>query len=125
MTINAAAHDHNKSEKYSLKGSNISVEGELLDNQYRNITNRMGEIIARYNLLNNKEIKTVPYQVDYSLGKDYIKMEKHAILRSSFDNRKILSLLKKSIKIYTDGSKIKKIETSLYKKIIAPVPKLG
>lgn len=116
MTAGGFAHEHQSEEKYTLKPKNFTADSEMLDTHYRNIVVRMEKTISRYDLLNNKNIRSVPHQVEYSLGKDYIKMEKRSFIRSAYDKMRILSVQKKSVKIYTDGSKIKKIETRIYHK---------
>lgn len=113
-TLSASEQDEKRN--YSLKGENIIKEGQLLDSHYEATTRRMGELIKRYKLLTTKDIVTVPYQVEYSLGKDFIKMEKHSFERSAYDRKRILSVYKKSITIFTDGLQVRKIETSVYRK---------
>ena len=115
-TVTLLADERDEKENYSLKGKNIIRQGELLDKDYQEAARRMGEIIKRYNLLANSNIVTLPFQVEYTRGKNYISMEKHSFERSAFERKKITSFLKKSITIYTDGSRVQKIITQVYRK---------
>jgi len=114
VITNIYGDENNK--KDLLHCPNITSEDIRLDKQYRQITQKMEQIINRYKIHEKKDIQIVPYQVEYTQGKDFIKIEKHAFKKSPYDMTRILSVHKKSLTIYIKEKKVSKLIVEIYKK---------
>jgi len=116
IIISTISYGDDNHQKNLLKCNNISKEDLRLDKQYKEVTSKMEKIINRYKIHENKNIQTFPYQVEYSRGNDFIKLEKYTMKKSPYDMTRILSVHKKSITIFIKNNKITKLIANIYKK---------
>ena len=75
---------------------------------------KISEVIKKYDLLKTKDIRVLPYQTTYNVGDNYIEIEKHIFIKNDIYKNEIMGIRKKSIKIYTNGQSVNKIETKVY-----------
>lgn len=104
------------SQQYTLKSEKLDKQGSELDSQILDLNNKIASVIKKFDLLNTKGIRILPYQTSYNLGKDYIEMEKHLFVKDPLYNRRIASIKKKKIKITTNGKSVSRIESIIYEK---------
>ncbi|MBN1531155.1 MAG: hypothetical protein JXA20_00695 [Spirochaetes bacterium] len=102
--------------KSTLTSEKLDKQEKDLDAQYLELTKRMEEIVKNYKLMEIKDIRIVPYQTDYRLGSDYIMIEKHTFIKDDERPKEVSGIKTKSIKIYTNGSAISKLEYVIYEK---------
>ncbi len=95
-----------------MSSENLEAESRALDSQVVEINKKIENVISRYRLMENKNIRILPYQVTYTLGSNYIEIERHNFERDILTN-KIIILKKKSIKLFTSGQSLTKIETTI------------
>ncbi len=111
-----------KAKKYSLQSDILVQQGKELDREISILNNKIAQVIKKYDLLNTKDIRIVPYQIQYRLGKDYIEMEKHRFIKSSiFKNniagiKDVVGIRMKSIKYHISGGNVTKIESRIYER---------
>ncbi|MBN2079582.1 MAG: hypothetical protein JW838_11495 [Spirochaetes bacterium] len=116
MSVSMAQEPAGKTKTQSLTSESLEQEGKKLDEQIFNLNKKIGEIINNYELLKAENIRWVPYQMNYIMGKDYIEMEKHSFTKDGVFGRNITGLQSKKIKIYTDGRTVSKIESEIYER---------
>jgi hypothetical protein len=120
-------------KKDSLESEMIVNEGKQLDQEVLTFCKRIEDTVAKYKLMSIKDIRLLPFQVSYSQGNDYIYLEKHFFVKDDIVPNKIKIKKLKSIKIYTNGTTVSKLESIIreenyYKntvsevKIIDPTP---
>jgi len=120
--VNLINAQEKQGQKYKLSSERLDNQGKELDREILNLSTKIASVIKKYDLLNTKDIRIVPYQTSYDLGKDYIKLEKHQFIRSQiYKNnvagiKDVVGIRTKGIKIYTDGKTVSKIETRIYEK---------
>ena len=100
-----------ETKKDSLESETIVNEGKQLDQEILNFCKRIEETIAKNKLLSIKDIRLLPFQVSYSQGNDYIYIEKHYFIKDDLVPNKIKIKKLKSIKIYTNGTTVSKLES--------------
>ena len=114
--ISNAQKKNSGSQKNTLQSEKLDNQGKDLDDQIVSLNKKISELIKKYKLLEVKDISVLPYQTSYNLGKNFIEVEKHTFLRDSIYKRKISGIKTKSIKIFTNGSSISRIESKIYEK---------
>lgn len=124
-----AQTEGNKTDKSdSLSSKMIEEYGQDLDKLIVDWSKRIESVIKKYELMNTKEIRILPYQTDYELGDGYIEIEKHFFIkdpakrRSSFAFKDITGIKIKKVRIYSDGQTISKIETTVAEKYFTDRP---
>lgn len=100
-----------EAKKDTLESEMIVNEGKQLDQEILNFCKRIEETIAKYKLMSLKDIRLLPFQVSYSQGNDYIYLEKHFFVKDDLVPNKIKIKKLKSIKIYTNGTTVSKLES--------------
>jgi hypothetical protein len=95
----------------TLTSQNLTEESKQLDQQILSICKRIEDTIATYKLMTIKDIRLLPFQVSYTQGNDFIYLEKHFFINDDIIPNKIKLQKLKSIKIYTNGTTINKIES--------------
>ena len=100
----------------TLTSQGLDQEGKKLDDQILDLNKKIAEIIANYELMKAQDVRWVPYQTNYVLGKDFIELEKHSFTRDGIFGRDITGLQSRKIKIFTDGKTISKIESEIYER---------
>jgi hypothetical protein len=102
-------------EASSLSSGNLDAEGKNLDSIIKNLNEGIAGVLQKYKLMENKDIKIIPYQVDYSVEKDYILIERHMFMRDMMDV-KVVGEKRKSVKLYGSGGSLAKIESMIYER---------
>lgn len=100
-----------ETKKDSLESEAIVNEGKQLDQEILSFCKRIEETIAKYKLLSIKDIRLLPFQISYSQGNDYIYLEKHFFIKDDLIPNKIKIKKLKSIKIFTNGTTVSKLES--------------
>jgi len=100
-----------ETKKDSLESEALVNEGKELDQQILTFCKRIEETIAKYKLMSIKDIRLLPFQISYSQGNDYIYLEKHFFVKDDLIPNKIKIKKLKSIKIYTNGTTVSKLES--------------
>lgn len=95
----------------TLTSQNLTEESKQLDQQILSICKRIEDTIATYKLMTIKDIRLLPFQVSYTQGSDFIYLEKHFFINDDIIPNKIKLQKLKSIKIYTNGTTVNKIES--------------
>ncbi len=103
-------------QKYKLASKELEKDGQMLDKQVVDLSKKIEEVISKYKLLTIKDIRLVPFRMTYSLGDNYIKMEKHNFDRDEFNPGRVRALQKRSMIIYTNGNTVNKIESIILEK---------
>lgn len=96
----------------SLNSEKLTEDGKSLDGDIIDYVQKTSKIIQSNDLMNAKGIRVLPYQVSYSLGNDYIIIEKHGYLYTV--DGQVCGVKKKRVKVYYSGSSISKIESEIY-----------
>ncbi|NMB64230.1 MAG: hypothetical protein GYA16_05100 [Spirochaetes bacterium] len=100
-----------ETKKDSLESEALVNEGKQLDQEILTFCKRIEETIAKYKLMSIKDIRLLPFQISYSQGNDYIYLEKHFFVKDDLVPNKIKIKKLKSIKIYTNGTTVSKLES--------------
>lgn len=98
-----------------LSSEKLDVEGKALDEQIADLNKKIEGVVSKYKLMNTKDIRILPFQITYTLGDGFIEMERHSFEKNELID-KIVKLKKKSIKIYTTGSGVTKIESRIFER---------
>ncbi|MEW6528032.1 MAG: hypothetical protein AB1444_15355 [Spirochaetota bacterium] len=98
-------------KKDTLESEMLVNEGKQLDQQILTFCKRIEDTVAKYKLMSIKDIRLLPFQVSYSQGNDYIYLEKHFFVKDDLVPNKIKIKKLKSIKIYTNGTTVNKLES--------------
>ena len=105
-----------KKQTYKLSSEMLDNQGKELDKQISSLNKKLTDIVTKYDLLNTPGIRIVPYQTTYKLGKDYIEIEKHLVLKDLIYNRTITGIKTKKIRVYTSGKNVTKVVSEIYEK---------
>ncbi|MCP4132288.1 MAG: hypothetical protein GY754_15055 [bacterium] len=105
------------SHAYKLSSKKLDDQGEEMDKQIAAIATDIANIIKENKLLETKGIRILPYQTTYTLEKDFIELERHTFIRDEVYKRNIVGVKTKSLKIYTNGSTVNKLEVKIYEKL--------
>ncbi len=117
-----AQQNTGKAKKYSLQSDVLIQQGKELDREIAVLNIKIQEVIKKFDLLNTKDIRIVPYQTQYILGKDYIQMEKHRFIKTTILKNNIagikdvVGIRTKTIKIFVSGGTITKTESKIYER---------
>jgi hypothetical protein len=103
-------------QEYKLSSEKLDEQGKFLDAQIISLCQDISGIIKRYDLLNTKGIRFVPYQTTYNLGQNFIEMEKHDFIKDELGHENITGIRTKKIKFYTTGQDVSKIESEVYER---------
>jgi hypothetical protein len=96
----------------------LEEQGKSYDRQILELYNSIQRVIAENKLMENKGIKTLPYQTEINFGPDknnpqYVELVKHIYIRDGLFSSKPVGLEEKMLRIYTDGKTISKLETTI------------
>lgn len=99
----------------------LEEQGRSYDRQILELYNSIQKVIADNKLMENKGIKTLPYQTEINFGPDknnpqYVELIKHIYVRDGLFSSKPIGLEEKILRIYTDGKTISKLETIIQTK---------
>jgi len=112
-----SAKEKDKDGKDTLMSQQLIEESGDLDKQILNINKNIQKVIADNNFMSpENKYKLLPYQTAMTRGKDFFEIVRHRFIRSTIDNTKIIGIMKKSVKVYTGGSSVSKIESMVYEK---------
>jgi hypothetical protein len=98
-----------------LTSERLENDGKELDIQITELCKKIESVIATNNLMANKNIRVLPYQVSYTVGDGFIFIERHNLVRDPLTGR-IMQVKVKNMKIYTSGQSISKIESEISEK---------
>lgn len=110
MVVSAAVFSQ-QTKKDSLESEALVNEGKQLDQEILTFCKRIEDTIAKYKLMSLKDIRLLPFQISYSQGNDFIYLEKHYFVKDDLIPNKIKMKKLKSIKIYTNGTTVNKLES--------------
>ncbi|HNV46675.1 MAG TPA: hypothetical protein PKJ16_06505 [Spirochaetota bacterium] len=111
LSFSPAAAQEKKADQDSLESKELAEEGTALDKQIADLSKKISEVIATYELANKaNRFKTLPYQMSLIRGDGFIEIERHRFTRSNVDNTRITGIQKKKLKIGTDGKSANKLE---------------
>lgn len=102
-----------RGEEYTLSSENLDKQGKDLDAQIVGFNRKIADVVKKYNLLNTPDIRSLPYQYSYKLGKDFIEMERHLFIKDDIYHSSVVGIKRKRMKIYTDGNTVSKIEMEI------------
>jgi len=97
-----------------MTSDSLVAAGKEMDEQIAGLSKKIEDIIKKHDLLNNKKIRILPYQTAYNLGNDFIMIEQHRFVKDEMYNRDITGIKINSMKIFTNGQSISKIESVVY-----------
>jgi len=110
------AKDDKTEGQYKLTSDKLDAQGKLLDEEIAGLAQKMAQLIKKYDMINNKSIRILPYQTNYNLGSNYLEIEKYSFMKDEIYASKIIGIKKKKIKIFVTGQNISKIESEIYEK---------
>ncbi|HNX58770.1 MAG TPA: hypothetical protein PKK43_06710 [Spirochaetota bacterium] len=105
-----------KGEKNTLTSEKLDNEAKNLDSIIKNLNEKIQSVVQKYKMVDNKDIKVVPYQVDYDVDKDCITMERHVFVRSDGPDAKVIEEKRKTIKLYVSGGTLTKVVSIVYER---------
>lgn len=111
LPLALAAQEKSNKKDSALYSEKLEAQEKELDAQIKTINNKIADVVKRYDLLNTKNIRVLPYQTAYELGPDFIEIEKHQFMREDIYRDRITGLRTKKIKLYISGQTISKIES--------------
>jgi hypothetical protein len=109
------AQERPEAAQDKLSSEALDNEGKKLDQQIVNLYKKIQEVVVRYKLATNKDVRVLPYQVNYRLGDNYIEIERHVFERNELLN-KIIHLRRKTLRLYVSGQSISKAESIIFEK---------
>ncbi len=94
----------------------IDEKGQDFDKEILRLNQRIQEVVADSNLMSQAGIKTLPYQTDINYGPDknkpeYVQITKHIYIKDGLFSNTLIGYEEKTLRIYSDGKNISKIET--------------
>jgi hypothetical protein len=103
-------------QENKLQSERLDNQGKTYDRQIQELTSSIQKKIAETGILTNKNIKVLPYQTQFRVGPgrenpQYFEVIKHSYIRSSQFGRDYVGIEEKTLRIYTDGNNVSKIET--------------
>jgi hypothetical protein len=102
-------------DKSSLSSENLDLENKNLDQIIKDLNDKIQGVFQKYKLAENKDIKIIPYQVDFIEGDGFILVERHMFLRDNMDV-KVTGEKRKSMKFYVSGGNLSKVESTVYER---------
>ncbi len=97
-----------------LESENMKKQTIDLDKQILEFSKKIQGVVTTYNLV-DADIKLVPYQTNYIYDKNEktILFDRHYFDKDEIGSQ-IIGMKKKSLKIYTDGTSVTKLESEIY-----------
>jgi hypothetical protein len=92
----------------------IDQDSKNLDAIIKDINTKIQTVIQKNKMMENNDIKIIPYQTDYTLEKDYIQIERHVFVRDNYD--KIVGERRKIVKFWVTGGNLSKVESVIYER---------
>lgn len=108
-------------QESKLISADVENQGKDFDKQISSLHKKINDIIKDNKLFSRKQIKTLPYQTEYRLGPDsknpkYIEIKKHFYIKDGPFSSYYIGLREKTLRIYTNGTNISKIESIIFTK---------
>ncbi len=108
-------------EPGSRDSANLTELGKIYDKQILELYTDIQKLIAEGKFMENKDIKSLPYQSELNYGPDpkspqYIELTKHIYNRSTEFGGEVIGYEEKRMQIYTDGKSVTKLVTIIHKK---------
>jgi len=94
----------------------IENKGLEFDKEILRLNKRIQEVVADANIMSGSGIKTLPFQTDINFGPDkdkpeYVQVTKHIYIKDGLFSNVLIGYEEKSLRIYSDGKTISKVET--------------
>ncbi len=103
-----------KAAEDKMQSQDVDNDGKNLDSLINDLNVKITGLVKKYDLLNNKGIRILPYRFSYSQGDGYIEMERYTFLKDEIYNRDIVGIEMKQMKIYGGGQGVSKIDYTIY-----------
>jgi hypothetical protein len=97
----------------NLDSDFLNSQGKELDRQILEVNKKISDIMKKYDLLNTKDIRILPYETTYKIGSDYIEVEKHTFVKDDIYQSAIVGIKKSIIKYYITSQALSKIEIDI------------
>jgi len=114
VAVTSAQESGDKGQAYKLTSETLNQQGKDLDAQITKLSQRMADIIKKYELLKSDAVRIIPYQTTYILGSNFIEMEKHSFKKEDIYAREVVGIQIRKVKIFTDGQSVSKVESEIY-----------
>jgi hypothetical protein len=115
LSAQQATQPKAQDSKDKTSSENIDREGKEGDLQIKDLNEKIQGVIQKNKLMENQDIRILPYQTDYDVQKDYIYVERHYFMRDAIGS-KIIGEKRKSVKLYVSGGNLTKIESVIYER---------
>jgi hypothetical protein len=115
LSAQQTAQPKAQDSKDKMSSENIDREGKEGDLQIKDTNERIQGVIQKYKLMENPDIRILPYQTSYDVQKEYIYIERHYFMRDVI-GAKIIGEKRKSVKLYVSGGSLTKIESVIYER---------
>lgn len=99
-----------------LISERLDNQGKVYDKQILELSTAIQKKVAETGILANQNIRALPYQTQFRVGPDrekpqYFEVIRHSYIRSAQFGRDYVGIEEKTLRVYTDGSSVSKIET--------------
>ena len=81
-----------KAAEDKMQSQDVDNDGKNLDSLINDLNVKITGLVKKYDLLNNKGIRILPYRFSYSQGDGYIEMERYTFLKDEIYNRDIVGI---------------------------------
>ncbi|MDA3900520.1 MAG: hypothetical protein PF637_08375 [Spirochaetes bacterium] len=105
--VNAQAE---KADDEAAKGENIKKDSAALDKEIAAFSQKMADVIKKYELAKAESVQLLPFRMEYDQGEGFIYLQRHSLIKSERYGD-IIGIKTKSMKIFTGGDTISKIES--------------
>jgi len=106
------AQTKTKAEEEAALNENIKKDSQSLDKEIALFSNKISEVIKKYKLSEAEGVQLLPFRMEYDMTKEFIYMQKHSLIKSERYGD-VIGIKIKSMKIYTGGGGVSKIETEV------------
>ncbi len=102
-------------EQSRLNSEVLESEGKDLDSQIVSISAKIEDVVKKYDLMNVKDIRVLPFQVSYDLTSDSIEIKRYYLVKDDLLN-KVTLLQEKTMRIYSGGGSVSRLESEVTEK---------
>lgn len=99
-----------------LISERLDNQGKAYDKQILELNTAIQKKVEETGILTNQNIRVLPYQTQFRLGPDrekpqYFEIIRHSYIRSGQFGRDYVGIEEKTLRVYTDGKSVSRIET--------------
>ncbi len=99
-----------------LISERLDNQGKTYDKQILELSTAIQKKVAETGILTNEHIRALPYQTQFKVGPDrdkpqYFDIIRHSYIRGAQFGRDYVGIEEKTLRVYTDGNSISKVET--------------